>query len=177
MKFSILPVDLKELSSSVRFYPVQESELGRINELCNTPEIADNFETIPPISMETTRAMWNYMQSGIVSLWGIHMNTRIVGGAGFYVQPPGTKISHVATFFLYLEPAYWGMGIGKEAILFLEREAKDRGYTKMECLVTIVNSRAIRLYERLGYLQEGIKKKAFFDNGEYSDLVLMGKFF
>ena len=126
------------------------------------PEIADNFETIPPISMETTRAMWNYIQSGIVSLWGIHSNTRIVGRAGFYVQPPGTKISHVATFFLYLEPAFWGKGIGKEAILFLEKEAKCRWYIKMECLVTSVNQRGIQLYERLGYLQEKIKKERIF---------------
>jgi putative acetyltransferase len=141
------------------------------------PEIAEHFETIPPVSMEATHALWNYIQSGIVSLWGIHEKDRIIGGAGFYTQPPGTRLSHVATFFLYLEPAFWGKGIGRKAIQFLETEVKKRGFIRMECMVADSNPRAIRLYERLGYEQEGIKKQAFFIDGVYKDLIIMGKVF
>lgn len=142
------------------------------------PEISEHFETIPPISMETTRTLWNYIQAGLVFLWGIHEDDekgRIIGGAGFYAQPPGTRLSYIATFFLYVDPAYWGKGIGKSAISFLEREVTDRGYHKMECMVADTNPRAARLYEQMGYLQEGRKKEAFFIDGRYEDLILMGK--
>jgi RimJ/RimL family protein N-acetyltransferase len=168
---------LDNLSPTIQFCPLQESELARINELSNMPEIAEYFETIPPVSMEVTQTLWNYIQSGIVSLWGIHEKDQMIGGAGFYAQPPGTRLSHIATFFLYLEPAFWGKGIGRKAIQFLEDEVQKRGYIRMECMVADRNTRAIRLYERLGYGKEGIKKQAFFIDGEYTDLIIMGKVF
>jgi len=112
-----------------------------------------------------------------MSLWGIHTNGRIIGGAGFYAQPKGTRLSHAATFFLYIEPSFWGRGIGTRAIQFLEKEAGSRGYLRMECMVAATNPGAIRLYERLGYEKEGVKKQAFRLDNSYEDLVLMGKVF
>jgi putative acetyltransferase len=163
------------LPAPVRFIPVQETDLPRINELSNMPGIAEHFETIPPVSMKTTTIMWSYMQLGIISLWGIHAAGRIIGGAGFYITPPGTRLSHIATFFLYVEPAYWGKGIGTEAIRFLENEVKKRGYHRMECMVADTNPRAIKLYLQLGYEKEGVKRQAFRINDTYKDLVIMGK--
>lgn len=168
---------LDHSSPFIHYSPIQESELGRVNELSNMPEIAEHFETIPPVSMEITRSLWNYMQSGVVSLWGIHAQERIIGGAGFYAQPPGTRLSHIATFFLFLEPAFWGKGIGTHSIWFLETEVCKRGYIRMECMVAAGNSKAMRLYEKLGYEREGVKKKAFYIDGEYADLIIMGKIF
>jgi RimJ/RimL family protein N-acetyltransferase len=168
-------MDPDSLPFPVQFIPIQESDLPRINELSNMPGIAEHFETIPPVSMKTTTIMWSYMQLGIISLWGIHAAGRIIGGAGFYITPPGTRLSHIATFFLYVEPAYWGKGIGTEAIRFLENEVKKRGYHRMECMVADTNPRAIKLYLQLGYEKEGVKKQAFRINDTYKDLVIMGK--
>ena len=162
-------------SLSVRFLPVTEADLPRINELSNIPEIAEHSESIPPVTMETTRAMWSYIEAGIVSLWAIHAGKRIIGGVGFYAQPPGTRLSHAATFFLYLEPAYQGKGIGSEAIRFLETEARARRYHRIECMVADTNPGALRLYERLGYIREGTKMEAFLLGETYRDLHIMGK--
>ncbi|MFA4860529.1 GNAT family N-acetyltransferase [Methanoregula sp.] len=161
----------------IRFLPVQESELIRINELSNIPEIAEHFETIPPVTMEATKALWSFILTGIVSLWGIHAEDRIIGAAGFYAQPPGTRLSHAATFFLSIEPAYWGRGIGTKAIRFLESEAHSRGYLRMECMVADTNPHALRLYQMLGYEKEGVKKQAFRIEDEYKDLIILGKIF
>jgi len=173
--FSLMVVDA--FSLPVQFIPVQEADLPRINELSNIPEIANHFETVPPVPMETTYALWSCIQTGIMSLWGIHADGRIIGGAGFYSQPGGTRLSHAATFFLYIEPSFWGRGIGTRAIRFLEQEARSRGYLRMECMVAATNPDAIRLYERLGYLREGAKKQAFRIGDSCVDLVMMGKVF
>lgn len=165
------------LSVAIQFFPIKETDLPRINELSNIPEIADHFETIPPVSMEATNALWSYLQNGMKSLWGIHADGRIIGGAGFYALPPGTRLSHAATFFLYIEPRYWGRGIGTRALQFLEKEARNRGYIRMECMVAATNPGAIRLYQRLGYEKEGVKKQAFRIHNSYEDLILMGKVF
>ena len=161
----------------VRFLPAGEDQLARFNELANIPEISENFETIPPVTMEETRTMWSYIQGGLISLWGIHCSGRIVGGAGFCTQPPGTRLSHTATFFLYIEPAWWGRGIGKQAILFLEREARKRGYRRMECMVAGSNPRAAGLYRQMGYGEEGVKKQAFRIGDTYEDLLILAKIF
>ena len=175
--FSTMYMANEHTSPFIHFSPIEESELVRVNELSNMPDIAEYFETIPPVSMEISRSMWNYIQSGVVSFWGIHAHDRIIGGAGFYAQPPGTRLSHIATFFLFLEPAFWGKGIGKYSIRFLETEVCKRGFIRMECMVAARNTRAIRLYEKQGYEREGLKKQAFFIDGAYVDLIIMGKVF
>ncbi|MEN6343321.1 MAG: GNAT family protein [Methanospirillum sp.] len=161
----------------MQFLPITEDDLPRINELANLPAIAEHFETIPPVPMEATRALWSYTQGGLMSLWGIHVDGKIVGGAGFYTQPPGTRLSHSATFFLYIEPAYWGRGIGTEALHFLEGEVRRRGYRRMDCMVAETNPRAIQLYERLGFEKEGVKRQAFLIGDRYADLIIMGRVF
>lgn len=161
----------------VGFLPLGEDDLPRINELANLPEIAEHFETIPPVTMEATRTLWSYVQAGIASIWGIRLDGRIIGVAGFYGPPAGTRLSHSATFFLYVEPACWGRGIGTAAVSFLEEEARKRGYERMECMVAGTNPRAVELYRRLGYGEEGVKPQAFLIDDRYEDLILMGKVF
>lgn len=161
----------------VQFLPLGEDDLPRINELANLPEIAEHFETIPPVTMEATRTLWSYVQAGIASIWAIHLDGRIIGVAGFYGPPAGTRLSHSATFFLYAEPACWGRGIGTAAVSFLEEEARKRGYRRMECMVAGTNPRAVALYRRLGYDEEGVKRQAFLIDDRYADLILMGKVF
>lgn len=161
----------------VGFLRLGEDDLPRINELANLPEIAEHFETIPPVTMEATRTLWSYVLGASPRSGGIHLGGRIVGVAGFYGQPAGTRVSHSATFFLYVEPACWGRGIGSEEIRFLEDEARARGYRRLECMVAGTNPRAERLYRRLGYEREGVKRQAFAIDGRFEDLILMGKVF
>ena len=44
-------------------------------------------------------------------------------------------------------------------------------------MVADTNPRAVCLYERLGYELEGTKKMAFYLDGKYTDLKIMGKIF
>lgn len=164
-------------SSSIQFIPMQETDLPRINALSNNPDIAAHFETIPPVPMSTTYAFWRNIQSGSVSFWGIHSEGEIIGGAGFYSYTPGTRLSHSATFFLYILPDHWRKGIGTKTISFLENEVQKRGYLRMECMVADTNLRAIRLYERSGFTREGVKKQAYLIGDQYVDLLIMGKVF
>jgi putative acetyltransferase len=44
-------------------------------------------------------------------------------------------------------------------------------------MVAATNPGAIRLYQRLGYETEGVKKQAFQIDDMYKDLIIMGKVF
>jgi RimJ/RimL family protein N-acetyltransferase len=50
-----------------------------------------------------------------------------------------------------IDEPFWGKGYGKEAMKLLEKEAIDLGVTNLGLMVRIQNTRAVRLYEGLGY--------------------------
>ena len=57
----------------------------------------------------------------------------------------------------------------------IAKKAKDYGKEKIELEVRIDNYNAIRLYEKFGFRNEGILRRGFLVDGEYIDLLLMGK--
>jgi putative acetyltransferase len=163
------------IKGRIRFTLAGESDLVRLNELVNEPEIARYLNLIPPVPFQKTLDFWRFIQGRGSLLWCIRDEFRTIGCIGVLPEDPDSKISHVAVFFIYLEPACWGRGIGEKALRFLEAEVRDRGYLRLECSVATPNSRAVRLYEKAGFSREGIKRKAFRDDDVYADLVMMGK--
>lgn len=67
-----------------------------------------------------------------------------------------------------------GRGIGSALIRAAIDSAKAAGLTRIELTVRENNDRAIALYERLGFVREGLKRKAVRIDGNYEDLVCMG---
>lgn len=73
--------------------------------------------------------------------------------------------------------AFWGKGIGTEAFHLLT----DYGFTglnlnKIWLTVFSNNPSAIKLYQKLGFIEEGVLKHHIFKNGEYLDKIYMAKF-
>jgi putative acetyltransferase len=163
-------------AATVRFRFATDDDLLRMNELVNDPDIARYLNLIPPVSLEKTLAFWEFAGLRKSCIWCVQDRETVVGCFGFIPDEPGTKLSHTAVFFVYLETAYQGKSIGMRAIQHLEAEARDRGFLRLECSAAESNIRAIRLYERAGFLREGVKRKAFREeNGRYMDLIVMGK--
>jgi ribosomal protein S18 acetylase RimI-like enzyme len=71
---------------------------------------------------------------------------------------------------------YRGQGYGtrlmNEAIL----AAKGSGIERVELMVYESNIPAIRLYEKRGFVHEGVKKRARKLDGKYDDVLLMALF-
>lgn len=53
---------------------------------------------------------------------------------------------------LIVDPRFQGRGLGTTLLLFLEEEARRRGFTRMTIGVDAPNVRARKLYERNGYI-------------------------
>ena len=68
-----------------------------------------------------------------------------------------------------------GKGIGTRLFDEVEKYARLRGSRRVELEVFSRNDAAIRLYKRLGYEVEGIKRRAVDNGREYDDLVFMAK--
>ena len=66
------------------------------------------------------------------------------------------------------------MGLGKALLTRVLTLAKELGYEQVELEVISGNDRALRLYERLGFVQTGRTPRAFcYDDGSYRDEIQM----
>ena len=73
-----------------------------------------------------------------------------------------------------IHPQFTGKGLGflayKEFIPFLFAEY---GLEKISLEVLSTNKRALSLYRKLGFIQEGVKRKEVFKNGIFIDSIIM----
>jgi RimJ/RimL family protein N-acetyltransferase len=69
----------------------------------------------------------------------------------------------------------WGRGYAKEAMLLALRHMfHERRYQKCNISVYAFNTRALGLYHRLGFQDEGRIRRNYFTNGEYHDEIFLG---
>lgn len=68
-----------------------------------------------------------------------------------------------------------GQGIGTLLFKELENYAKIRSVKRIELEVFSKNTGAIKLYKRLGYEIEGVKRHAVESADSYDDLIIMAK--
>lgn len=67
-----------------------------------------------------------------------------------------------------------GRGIGEAAThLMLEHAFNDLNLERVHLTVLRDNERAIGLYRKLGFVQEGVLRRAAFKDGRYRDMILM----
>ncbi len=67
-------------------------------------------------------------------------------------------------------------GIGTQLFNTIETHARERGAHRVEFEVFAKNAKALKLYKRLGYEIEGVKRRAVQNNEDYDDLIFMAKF-
>ena len=68
-----------------------------------------------------------------------------------------------------------GKGIGTFAVKEMILHAfNNLNLRRIQLGVLETNTRAIRLYEKTGFVKEGIKRKSTYKNGKYINLIMMG---
>lgn len=103
----------------------------------------------------------------------------------FIVQQQATTIGLVelveinyihrnAEFQIIIDPTQQGKGHAVKATqLAMEYAFNVLNLYKLYLLVDVTNEKAIHIYSKLGFKQEGILKQEFFVNGQYRDVVRM----
>ncbi len=86
---------------------------------------------------------------------------------------PLKRACHKASLGISILPKYQNLGLGYKLMCVLIDTAKQRGIHRLELDVRVDNPDAIYVYEKAGFVKEGIKKDAFFIDGQYVDLQMM----
>ena len=66
-----------------------------------------------------------------------------------------------------------GNGVGSALLRETLNRARDFGFTRVELAYRAGNSRVGRLYERFGFVHEGMQRKAVRLDGTYEDVICM----
>lgn len=93
-------------------------------------------------------------------------------------QSQRKRVSHNCMFGISIQKDYWNKGIGRKMIERMIGWAINHPtIEKVGLEVFAHNERAIHLYQSLGFVEEGRKKKHIkFEDGSYVDELMMSKF-
>ena len=86
---------------------------------------------------------------------------------------PRPVLRHTGVLGIGVVEEYRGRGIGAALLATTLEAARQRGITRVELHVREHNTRAIRLYEKFGFVREGLLRRDVFVDGAYENGVLM----
>jgi len=92
-------------------------------------------------------------------------------------RAPFEGFRHSGRLGMGLLPHVRGKGLGRRLAQATIDAVRARGVERIELEVFASNTRAIRLYERLGFVHEGVRRRARKLDGAYEDNVLMALVF
>lgn len=85
----------------------------------------------------------------------------------------GQARAHVGRLGIWLLPDARGQGIGARLLEAAIDKARRKGITRVELTVRVDNLNAKALYERFGFVVEGLQRNSTRVDGEYSDAWAM----
>lgn len=103
----------------------------------------------------------------------LNLNEEIIGTIGFReVNIPARS----ATVFIVIgEKEYWGQGYGADALkTFLQFLFQQWNFHRISLDTWDANIRAIKSFQKLGFICEGKLREARFVQGEYRDALIFG---
>ena len=81
---------------------------------------------------------------------------------------------HVGILGMGVISGYRNKGIGTKLINTAIKHARSRGIERIELEVYASNIIAQKLYKKIGFVQEGVKRKGKKINNQYEDVIMMG---
>jgi putative acetyltransferase len=134
-----------------------------------------------PLVMRYTPAMPSERPIDFLGKWGpndhvlvAEIDGRVVGYAGLHVRDG--KRRHTAWLGIAVHDEFAGRGAGQALMRGLLDLADNWvGLVRVDLEADARNERAIAMYRRFGFVEEGKQKKAYFSDGGYTDAVLMAR--
>ncbi|WP_242220533.1 GNAT family N-acetyltransferase [Bacillus cereus group sp. BfR-BA-01380] len=119
----------------------------------------------------------NILESENETLIVAEKDGEVVGWIVFEMTKNRKRLSHTGSFGMLIRKGHRELGIGKMLLkTLLEWAEKNPFIEKVSLGVFSTNHRAISLYKKMGFIEEGRKIKEFkFNDNEYVDDILMYK--
>lgn len=153
----------------IELIPISEKDTDYIIKLRNDLKIANNFFSDPPIYDFKHKKWMTNLEDAMDMI--IYYNSKRVGR--IYIYNIDYK-NEKCEYGIALDPEYSGKGIAyKASKLLLNYVFSNLKIRKINLELFSDNMRAKKLYEKIGFMQEGYFKEEIFKNGEFKDVIRM----
>lgn len=160
----------------VTLSPVYESDIPVLHEWINDRELVLSSAPYQAVS-ETSHQAWfeSIEKRTDIALFGIRLveTGKLIGTCQLCGIHPIHRNAELRIRIGELDQQ--GKGYGDEAVCLLLRHAfSDLNLERVYLHVFATNQRAVKLYEHVGFVREGVLRRAAHIDGGYVDVVVMG---
>lgn len=138
---------------------------------CETENLSFGSEGYPVSEKEEENIIREKNQSPRNALFLAKKEGVIVGNAS--IEAFSRRKAHRAEFGISVAKAEWGQGIGSRLLETIIQHAREQQIEVIELQVRSDNARAIRLYQKYGFVKTGVYPKYFKIGDTYVDFDFM----
>ena len=156
---------------------ITRADLAHITKWRNNPELIQHLCSPFRFIDEEVDTMWfnKYLESRArnIRLAICKKNSGEIVGAVYLLEIDGLH-SNAEFGILIGDESAQGKGAGEFATRgILQHAFLDLNLHRVSLVALVNNDRALRLYRKIGFVDEGISRSALFKDGRYVDLIRM----
>jgi|HubBroStandDraft_1064217.scaffolds.fasta_scaffold112638_2 putative acetyltransferase len=159
---------------AIEIRPVEPEDWPDFTEIMQQPGVIAGTLQLPFRGLAFQRKRLETNDPARVHL-GAVIEGKLIGTIGLD-RPTALRRAHVGSFGMCVHDAYQGRGVGSALLAaLLDLTDKWLNIRRMELTVYADNARAIGLYEKHGFVREGLCRDFAYRDGAYVDALAMAR--
>jgi len=162
----------------VRLRAAEREDLKKFYEWVNDPEVTHGLGLYLPMSMTDEENWFSGMAQRDANEKPLVIEIRdgevwrMIGNSGVFGIEWVNRTGELG--IMIGEKSEWNKGYGAEAMTLLQRHCFETlNLNRVFLRVYADNVRAVRCYEKAGFVYEGRMREGVYKNGKYDDVILM----
>lgn len=158
---------------SLRIRDIKIEDYKEISKIRKMPGVMENILSNKDEEEELIKE--KIINRGKNQYWYVAEENGKVIGLGILINHGNLRKKHVGVITLMVNSDYQNKGIGSLLMDKLINLSESLNIIRLELCVFRDNYKAINLYKKFGFKEEGIKVKSALKNGEYADEIMMAR--
>ncbi|MDU1306706.1 MAG: GNAT family N-acetyltransferase [Clostridium perfringens] len=158
---------------SLRIRDIKIEDYKEISKIRKMPGVMENILSNKDEEEELIKE--KIINRGKNQYWYVAEENGKVIGLGILMNHGNLRKKHVGIITLMVNSDYQNKGIGSILMDKLINLSESLNIIRLELCVFRDNYKAINLYKKFGFKEEGIKVKSALKNGEYIDEFMMAR--
>lgn len=162
----------------VRLRHVEKEDLPQFVEWLNDPEVSQGLSMVTPLSMAEEGNWFDKMLKSPNEERPLCIEAKqddgwqLIGNSGFFSIDWRNRAAELGIFIG--DKNYWDQGYGTEVVKLLLRHGfSTLNLYRIFLRVFEDNPRALRAYEKAGFIHEGRQRQAEYHDGQFHDVLFM----
>ncbi|EGS9999372.1 GNAT family N-acetyltransferase [Clostridium perfringens] len=158
---------------SLRIRDIKIEDYKEISKIRKMPGVMENILSNKDEEEELIKE--KIINRGKNQYWYVAEENGKVIGLGILMNHGNLRKKHVGVITLMVNSDYQNKGVGSLLMDKLINLSESLNIIRLELCVFRDNYKAINLYKKFGFTEEGIKVKSALKNGEYVDEIMMAR--